>query len=85
MQLSAGVDMAALAAKPLDEQQVGTGQVGSHGRATQMFGRLAIELVGGVVWGQQCVGASLDAQCPLGAGGRGHLFQLPTRTAGRFG
>src|SRR5690349_20800571 len=72
-ELFAGVDPAALAAKPLAVEEVGTRGLRAERRAAQAIDGLAVEILGDGAVAQQRSGARLDSERPLGAAGSSRL------------
>src|SRR5215471_9421399 len=66
-QLVAGVAAAPLAAQPLTVQQMGTPEFYADASAAKAVDRLAVEGLGVVTFGNQCLRAGLDAERPVSA------------------
>ena len=74
-ELIARVHAAALAPQPLAVEQMRAGQFHADTGPAEPLDRLAVQPLGGLVIAQQRPRAGLDAERPVGAGGRGHLLQ----------
>ena len=81
-QVDAGVDATVLAAQPFSVEQVGAREFGAESGAAEAVYRFAVQILGGVRFGDQRPGARLHAQAEVGSAGPGEFRQMFGRVGG---